>query len=52
MNNNLALMQTSISNTNTQYDAKYSISSAIDNVILIVNTHFVEVDEEGIDVQN
>ena len=52
MNNNLSIIQTSISNINTQYATKYSIRCAVNNVILIVNTHFVEVDEEDIDVRN
>lgn len=52
MNNNLFLMQTSISNINIKYVTKYSIRGADNNVILIVNAHFVEVDEESIDVRN
>ncbi len=52
MNNNLSLMQTSISKINTRYAANSSIRGAVNNVILIVNTHFVEVGEEDIVIGN
>ena len=52
MNSNLSLTQTSISKTNTRFAAEHSIRGAVNNVILAANTHFVEVDEEDIDIRN
>jgi hypothetical protein len=48
MNSNLSLTQTSISKTNT----RHSIRGVVNNVIFVANTHFVEVDEEDIDIRN
>jgi hypothetical protein len=52
MNSNLSLTQSSISKTNTRFAAEHSIRGAVNNVILAANTHFVEVDEEDIDIRN
>ena len=52
MNSNLAPTQTSISKTNTRFAAEHSIRGAVNNVILVANTYFVEVDEEDIDIRN
>jgi len=50
VNSNLSLTQTSISKTNTRFAAEHSIRGAVNNVILVANTHFVEVDDENIDI--
>ena len=52
MNSNLSLTQTSISKTNTRFAAEHSIRGAVNNVILIANTHFVKIDKEDIDIRN
>ena len=52
MHNNLSLTQTSISNTNTRFAAKHAIRGAVNNIILVANTHFVQIDEVDIDIGN
>ena len=52
MNSNLSLTQTSISKTDTRFAAEHSIRGAVNNVILVATTHFVEIDEEDIDIRN
>ena len=51
MNSNLSLTQTSISKTNTRFAANYSIRGAVNNFILVTNTHFVEADEEDMTLE-
>ncbi len=46
MTSELSLTQSSIAKTNTWFAAEYSIRDAINNVMLITNTHFIEMDED------
>ena len=51
MTSELSLTQSSIAKTNTRFAAEHSIRGAISNVMLIANTHFIEMDEEDVDVR-
>jgi len=51
MTSKLSLTQSSIAKTNTRFAAEHSIRGAISNVMLIANTHFIEMDEEDVDVR-
>jgi len=50
MTSELSLKQSAIAKTNTWFAAEHSIRGAISNVILITITHFIEMDEEDVDV--
>ena len=51
MTSELSLKQSAIAKTNTWFAAEHSIRGAISNVILITITHFIEMDEEDIDMR-
>jgi hypothetical protein len=51
MTSELYLTQSSIAKTNTWFAAEHSFRGAISNVMLIANTHFIEMDEEDVDVR-
>ena len=51
MTSELSLTQSSIAKTNTRFAAEHSIRGAISNVLLIANTHFIEIDDEDVDVR-
>ena len=51
MTSKLPLTQSSIAKTNTRFAAEHSIRGAISNVMLIANTHFIEMDEEDVNVR-
>ena len=51
MTSELSLTQSSIAKTNTRFAAEHSIRGAISNVMLIANTHFIEMDEEDVDIR-
>ncbi len=51
MTSELSLTQSSIAKTNTRFAAEHSFRGAISNVMLIANTHFIEMDEEDVDVR-
>jgi hypothetical protein len=46
MTSKLCLTQSFIAKTNTRFAAELLFRGAISNVMLIANTHFVEMDEE------
>ncbi len=47
----LPLTQSSIAKTNTWFAAEHSFRGAISNVMLIANTHFIEMDEDDVSVR-
>ena len=51
MTSELSLTHSSIAKSNTQFAAEHSFMGTISNVILIANTHFVEMDAEDVDVR-
>jgi hypothetical protein len=51
MTSELSLTQSSIAITNTRFVAEHLIRGAISNVMLIANTHFIEMDVEDVDVR-
>ena len=51
MTSELSLTQSSIAKTNTRFAAEHLFRGAISNVMLIVNTPFIEIDEEDVSVR-
>ena len=51
MTSKLPLTQSSIAKTNTRFAAEYSFMGAINNLMLITHTHFIEMDEEDVSVR-
>ena len=47
----LPLTQSSIAKTNTWFAAEHSFRGAISNVLLVTNTHFIDMDEEDFSVR-
>ena len=51
MTKELSLTQSSIAKTNRWFAAEHSIRGVISNVMLIANTHFIEMDEEDVNIR-